>query len=180
MKVRTIGPLLFCVLLVSCSPQPKPQFAYDHAATFANLKTFDWYADPDEDKTTGGGAIVDARWVDEHIKGAVTAELEKKGFRAGAGESAQFFVEYHTRAAGITQRDKYGAYSWWAPYQYVGSQTYRQATLAVDIRDASKKLIWRAWITRTLGTSPEQLDAQIRKYAAELLSHFPPSEAAKS
>ena len=178
MKSLKISPLLLlAAILLSCSPRPRPQSAYDHAATFSNLKTFDWYADPAEDKGVGA-AVVDTRWVDEHVKAAVTEELGKKGLRPAKGAAPDFFVDYHTRAAGISQRDKYGAYTWWSPYTYVGSETRRQATLALDVRDAEKKLIWRGWITVTVGTSPEEIDRQVRKYVGELLSDFPPGTAA--
>ena len=169
--------LLLAAIPLSCSPKPRPQSAYDHAASFSSLKNFDWYADPAEDKGVGA-AVVDTRWVDEHVKAAVTAELEKKGLRPAAGAPPDFFVDYHTRAAGISQRDKYGAYTWWSPYTYVGSETRKQATLALDVRDAEKKLIWRGWITVTVGTSPEEIDRQVRKYVGELLSDFPPGTAA--
>ena len=178
MKSRKLSLLLLLAAFpLSCSPRPRPQSAYDHAASFSNLKTFDWYADPAEDKGVGG-AVVDTRWVDEHVKAAVTEELGKKGLRPAKGAAPDFFVDYHTRAAGISQRDKYGMYTWWSPYTYVGSETRKQATLALDVRDAEKKLIWRAWITATVGTSPEEIYRQVRKSVGELLSDFPPGMAA--
>jgi len=173
-------PALFVLAgaVFSCSPAPKPQFAYDRSVSFANLKTFDWYADPAEDKTIGA-TVVDTRWFEEHLKSAVSAELERKGLRPASGAAPDFYVDYHTRAAGIQQRDKYGLYSWWGPYNYIGTETAKQGTLALDVRDAEKKLIWRGAITVTVGSSPEEIDRQIRKYVGELFANYPPEAAGK-
>ncbi len=178
-KRSHILPALFLAgAILSCTPAPRPDFAYDHAANFTNLKTFEWYADPSEDKTVGA-TVVDSRWAEEHIKGAITEELGKKGLRPASGASPDFYADYHTRAAGIMQRDKYGLYSWWGFPNYLGSETASQGTLALDVRDPDKKLIWRGAITVTIGTSPEEIDRQLRKYVAELFANFPPAATAK-
>jgi Domain of unknown function (DUF4136) len=180
MKSTRVLPLLWLAAgLLSCSSTPPPQVAYDHAVNFTGFKTFDWWADPSEEKSVGG-AIVDARWVDDHVKAAVVAELEKKGLRPAGSGTPDFYVDYHTRSGGVMERDQYGAYSWWTGMGPIGAQYYKQAILVLDVRDPAKKLVWRGSATETLGQNPEQLDKQIRKLVADLFRDFPPGEAAKS
>ena len=68
---------------LACSSTPPPQASWDHNVSFAGWKTFAWYADPQEDKGIGS-AIVDTRFVDDHVKKDVTALLVKKGFSPAA------------------------------------------------------------------------------------------------
>jgi hypothetical protein len=178
MKSLTIKLLLLvsAAALACSSGNVPPQSSYDHSVSFASLKTFDWHEDPAEEKAPGG-AIVDARFVYEHVQADVNADLTKKGFRNAGGAAADFYVEYHTRMAGVLEKDKYGIYSW-AP---VAAMYYKQGMLVIDIRDSGKKLIWRGWSTRVLGTSPEAIARDISKAVSDILGSFPPSGgAAKS
>jgi len=163
--------LLFAAA-AGCSSAPPPASAYDHSVDFKDLKVFDWYADPAEVKAVGG-AIVDARFVEEHVKAAVDKDLSKRGYRLSSDGSSDFSIEYHTRANGVLERDQYGLYAW-GP---VGAQYFRQGTLVLDIRNAEKTLIWRGWYTLTLGTSPEGIARNIRKAVSKILGRFPPKLA---
>jgi len=174
MKIFRWAPGIFAAALsLACSSVPPPQASWDREADFSSLKTYGWYADPAEDKTVGS-AIVDTRFVEDHVKKNVTAELEKKGFRPAGDAEPDFFVDYHTRSAGIISRDQYGAYSWWAMPTYTGSMTVKQVILAVDFRDRAKKLIWRGWATKEVGSSPEKIAKQIRSAIDQILEKFPP------
>lgn len=168
--------LLALVLLVaatSCTRPPPPEFAYDKAATFANLKTFAWYDGP-EFKYPRGGSVVDGRFIDEHVRKDVDAELTRKGYQKVVGGAPDIFVSYATSADGIVDHDVYGAYSWWSPAIYVSSTYDRMATLTLDVRDRGKKVIWRGAISRTAGQNPEKVGEAIEKAVAELLKNFPP------
>jgi Domain of unknown function (DUF4136) len=176
--MKTLKALLLLPLTavaLACSTTPPPQVAYDRSFSFAGLKTFDWYADPAEEKSVGG-AIVDARWVNDHVKAAVNAELEKKGLRPAGSGTPDFYVDYHTRSGGIAERDQYGVYSWWTGMP-TGANYYKEAILILDVRDAQKKLIWRGSDTKVLGTDPEQLDRQVKSAVATLFRNFPPGVA---
>jgi len=165
---------------LSCSSTPPPQAAWDHNVSFAGWKTFSWYADPQEDKGIGS-AIVDTRFVDDHVKKEVTALLTKKGFQLAAeGAAPDFLVDYHTRANGIVSRDQYGVYSWWSLPTYVGSETYRERTLAIDVRDPARKLVWRGWVSRFVGNSPEAIAKDIRRAVDQIMAPFPPGAATSS
>ncbi len=179
MRLLRIGLALAAAAGLACSTTPPPQAAWDHSVNFSNLKTFEWHEDPAEQKAPGG-AIVDARFVYQHIQKEVVAELGKKGLRPAAEGSADFFVEYHVRAAGVLERDKYGAYSWWSAYNYLGSSYYKENILVLDVRDREKKLIWRGWVSRITGSSPEAIAKDIRKAVGQILAPFPPAAASAS
>jgi hypothetical protein len=173
-RVRTLSLLALTALGLRCSSSKPPQSSWDHAADFASLKTFGWYADPADEKQMSG-AIVDARFLDEHVKKAVGEQLAKKGFRPAAGDDADFYMDYHTRASAVVDRDKYGVYSWWGPVVWAGSEYARENTLVLDVRDSSKKLIWRGWITRFAGRNPEEVARAIDRAVSGMLSSFPPT-----
>jgi hypothetical protein len=179
MRLRRILALVpAAALAAACRTTPPPQAAWDHSIDFSRLKTYEWWEDPEGHKLRGG-AIVDARFVELHIQKEVNALLEKKGFRPAAGGPNDFFVQYHIRAAGMLERDKYGAYSWWSAYNYLGSTYYREAILAIDVRDPDKKLLWRGWVTRVTGRTPEAIARDIRKAVSKVLAPFPPGPDAR-
>jgi uncharacterized protein DUF4136 len=176
--MRILAIALCSAGLAACSTTPPPQIAYDRSINFSRYKTFDWYADPSEEKSVGG-AIVDARWVNDHVKAAITAELANKGIRAADSAPPDFYVDYHTRSGGIAERDQYGVYSWWTGMP-TGTNYYKQAVLILDVRDPQKKLVWRGAETKVLGTDPEQLDRQVKSAVATLFKNFPPGAAPAS
>ncbi|MGH9368789.1 MAG: DUF4136 domain-containing protein [Thermoanaerobaculia bacterium] len=179
MKLPRTGLALAAAAGLACSTTPPPQAAWDHSSDFSNLKTYDWHEDPAEEKSRGG-AIVDARFVFEHIHKEVNGNLEKKGYLPAGSGQPDFYVEYHTRSAGILERDKYGAYSWWSAYNYLGSSYYKENVLVIDVRDREKKLIWRGWVTRITGSNPEAIAKDIRKAVSQILASFPPGAAGKA
>jgi len=173
-KLIALVPLM---ALAACTQAPPPEFAFDKAANFANLKTFAWF-DGEGFQFPRGGSIVDGRFVDENVRRDVEEELARKGYRKDDGGSPDFFVTYHTGSAGVTDRDVYGSYSWWSPVIYVGSAYERNGTLVLDIRDRGHKLIWRGAITRPSGQNPKEVGEAIHEAVTELLQKFPPSATA--
>jgi len=169
---RLLALFLLCGA-IGCTKLPPPEFAYDKNASFATLKTFAWYQGP-EFKYPHGGSVVDGRFVDEHIRKDVEAELGKKGYRKEDGGSPDFFVSYSASADGIVDQDVYGVYTWWSPTIYVATAYDRLATLTLDVRDRSKKLVWRGAVSRTGGQNPEKVGEAIEKAVSLLLTNFPP------
>jgi Domain of unknown function (DUF4136) len=169
--------ILLCLAatLACAGKNPPPDFAYDHTASFANLKTYAWFEDPTWEFPQGN-SIVDGRFVDQHIRQAVNDTLTKKGFAQVDTGSASFFVSYHGGSAGVLSQDKWGVYSWWNVYyvDYAGTKYRKQSNLVLDIRDDKYKLIWRGGRTALIGTNPEQLKKDIDKAVALLLAQFPP------
>jgi hypothetical protein len=178
MKALRLAAVMAAAAVVACHSTPPPQAAWDHNVSFSGWKTFGWYADPQEDKGIGS-AIVDTRFVDDHVKKDVTALLVKKGFHPAAADATpDFLLDYHTRANGIVSRDQYGVYTWWSLPTYIGSETYRERTLAIDIRDPAKKLVWRGWVSKFVGNSPEAIAKDIRRAVDQILGPFPPPPGA--
>jgi hypothetical protein len=157
---------------------PPPQFAWDKTATFANMKTFAWYDGPPF-VYPGGGGMVDGRFIDEHVRRAVERELARKGYTKTDGGSPDFWVTYATSPEGIVSQDKWGSYNYWSNTITVSTVYEKEGTLALDIRDPGKKLVWRGVKTGTIGRNPEQLADKIEESVARLLQNFPPTEPAR-
>ena len=170
-----VAPLLVLSAALACAHKnPPPDFAYDHAASFANLSTYAWYDDPAW-KMPQGNSIVDGQFIDRHVREDVDATLSKKGYRRIEGGDPSFFVAYHTDAAGVLSQDKYGVYNWWAGYaNYYGTKYQKQGMLALDVRNARKELVWRGTRTVLVGTNPEALANDIDGAVSLLLAEFPP------
>ena len=180
MRVKSLCCLLTAVALACAHSNPPPDFAFDHTARFANLKTYAWYEDPAWEMPRGG-SIVDGRFIDEHVRQAVDENLKRKGLEKAEGGETSIYVGYHTDGAGVLSQDKFGVYTWWswAYVGYAGTKYRKQGTLVLDIRDGQKKLIWRGARTAMIGTNPEELARDIDRAVRLLLSEFPPSQEAK-
>ena len=171
-KTLGIAVLAATAAALACKSLPPAQAQWDPKADFSRLKTFAWSTDPKEDKGVGS-SIVDPRWVNDHVQGAVDAELTKKGYRKVA-EGADFLLDYHTQPGAVLSQDRWGYYSWYSPAIYAGTVTRREATLAIDVRDKGMRLIWRGGVTKLAGSTPEKLDSQIKDAIAEVMAKFPP------
>lgn len=169
--------LALCVALACAHKNPPPDFAYDHTASFAGLKTYAWFDDPNF-VMPHGNSIVDGQFVDRNIREAVNKTLQKKGYEK-VETGASFYVAYNGGSAGTLSQDKWGTYSWWSSYYVNYETTFRkQSTLVLDVRDSQKKLIWRGGRTALIGTNPEQLAGDIDKAVTLLLAEFPPQPGA--
>jgi hypothetical protein len=154
---------------------PPPDFAYDHATSFANLQTYAWFVDPAW-KIPQGNSIVDGQFIDRNVRQDVDAVLQKKGYRKIESGDPSFFVAYHTDAAGVLSQDKYGVYNWWSwsYVGYAGTEYQKRGMLVLDVRDSRKELVWRGARTAALGSNPEALARDIDAAVALLLAEFPP------
>ncbi len=161
--------------LACAHKNPPPDFAYDHAASFAGLKTYAWFEDPTWEMPRGN-SIVDGQFIDRNVRQSVDASLAKKGFVKVDNGGASFYVSYHGSNAGVLSQDKYGVYNWWSwgYIGYTGTKYQKQSTLVLDVRDAQKKLIWRGARTAMIGTNPEELAKDIDRAVALLIGEFPP------
>jgi hypothetical protein len=166
-------PCALTAALAFCAGKPEITFAWDRAASFANLKTYAWYADP-KFQMPHGGSIVDGRFVDERVREAVERDLAKKGYTKGREGSADLYVSYATSAEGVASQDKFGSYDWWTMTIYVGGKYQKKGSLTLDIRDRGQKLIWRGAKAAILGTNPEKVGRDIDDAVSDLLAKFPP------
>jgi hypothetical protein len=194
---RTAILLLLCAVLTAGKKSPAPDPAYDPAANFALPKSYAWIEGPAGSKSEGN-SIVDARFVDRHVRAAVEANLGKKGF-AKVATDPSFYVAYRESAAGGQSQNKWEvppSYAIDEPWLQAGSITqptpnpafvadsgtrYRKrSTLVLDILDSRKKLIWRGSRTSNTGTNPDELAKGIDHAVARLLEKFPPRTAGKA
>src|SRR5215831_5088106 len=175
-----LGMKRFAILLAVAAAEaactagkPSIQFAWDHTATFAGVKTFAWYDGPPFQYPHGGG-MVDGRFIDEHVRKAVEKELGKKGYVKSGGGQPDIFVTYATSPDGVVSQDKWGAYDTWTNTIYITTQYEKEGTLVLDIRNSGMKLVWRGAYSGMIGRNPEQLADKIDSSVSTLLAKFPP------
>ncbi|HEY3204641.1 MAG TPA: DUF4136 domain-containing protein [Thermoanaerobaculia bacterium] len=167
---------LFCV-----GTHPAPRFAWDSKADFAAIKSFAWYSDPSF-RMPHADSIVDGPFLDEHIRKAIAANLEKKGYRKAEAGKPDIFASYRTGQDGVASQDEWGVYDWWwfPLYVYEGSDYEKERLLTIDVRDSGRKLVWRGQISRLEGTNPDAVAREIDRTVADLLAKFPPAPGAVS
>jgi hypothetical protein len=179
-KLFRNGALILALAAASgCAHKnPPPDFAYDHATSFANLTTYAWFDDPTWTMPQGN-SIVDGQFIDRNVRQAVDASLQKKGYRKLEGGEPTFYVAYHPNAAGVLSQDKWGVYNWWSwsYVGYAGTKWQKQGNLVLDVRDSRKALVWRGARTAMIGSNPEELKKDIDAAVALLLAEFPPQPA---
>jgi hypothetical protein len=171
--------LLFSILAASAlaaacaGTHPPPQFVYDHKARFTGLSTFAWYEDPSF-TIPHGDSIIDGRFIDQHVRSAVDADLARKGFQKVTGGNATMYVAYRTGDTGVASEDKDPNYEWLTGYS-VSTMYEKERSITIDIRDHAKKLIWRGGVTRLEGSNPDAAGRELDREIGTLLDKFPPS-----
>jgi len=196
--LRRSAIALLCAASACAAKSPPPEFAYDHAVSFAGLVSFAWFDDPSW-LPPGGNSVVDGPFIDRSVRQAVDEDLSKKGF-AKVDADPSFYVSYHEGSGAGLSQDKWepptervrldgsGLYigDGAAPYTnpaFVsdsGTKYQRRSTLVLDIRDSRKKLIWRGSRTTEMGTNPDELAKHLDRAVASLLARFPPGAGVRT
>lgn len=179
--MKTIFRSLAAALVLSvlaCAGKPTINFSYDRSASFAGLKTYAWYDDPNF-QMPGGFSIVDGQFVDRHVREAIESELAKRGYVKSQSGEADVYVSYSTNPAGVVSQDKFGRYGWWQPIQTSGTKYRKEGSLVIDIRNREHRLVWRGFKQAILGTNPEAIARDIDDAVKDLLGEFPPKEPKK-
>jgi hypothetical protein len=188
MKQGTAAALIAALLASACSGISVNQ-DWNPATDFSGFRTWDWMPEPNR---PSGDPRADSEIVDQRIRGAIEAGLQRKGFsKADAGEP-DFRVGYQIvlddRVDFETVNDYWGSY-WGYGGIYGGyygpavgttrtySREYTLGTLVLDFFDvASRELVWRGAAQGELRqyTDPvkkqERADLVVRK----ILDQFPP------
>jgi hypothetical protein len=160
------------------------RYNFDKTADFASFKTFKWVA------IKGGKHVNDI--VDQQIRAAIEAELAVKGLVRTDADNADLYIGY--QAAVDTEKQVntfdtgwgYGP-GWYGPGWYGGggmsSSTSTTSTIyvgqiIVDIyQAASKNLIWRGMVSKTLDAKakPDKQQKNLAKAMDKLFKkNYPP------
>jgi hypothetical protein len=120
--------------------------------------------------------------VDQQIKQAIDAQLERKGLTKTTEDTADMLVGYQVAVDQEKQWNTYGSGIGWGMGGGMGtatSSTINVGTLVLDMYDPSaKQLIWTGRATKTLepSKSPEKNQERLDKAAEKLLKDFPPRQ----
>ncbi len=176
--------VLTAFLAIGASAQDV-RFNFDRGTDFSKYKTYKWVTVKD--------AVQLSQLADGQLKGAVEAELSKKGL-VKTDKDADLLIAYQ---AAITQEKEFSSYStgmgpgWgygagWGYGGYGGMQssmttgqttTIHVGTVAFDLYDSAKqKLIWRGEASKTLnmGAKPDKVQKNLNKAMAKLFKNYPP------
>lgn len=168
---------------------------YDKAAPFAQYKTFKWY----QEKPTArpDSAYKYDTFLDQRIKKAVEAQLNKKGFRLATG-MADVLIAYDAKV--VTRQEVnnnyafapgfgYG-YSYWYGYRYNYGYSrfsqppmlidqYKDGSIIIDMIDAKdNQLIWRGWGQMEV-LNQNISEAEVTKIVTSILAKYPPGSEKK-
>jgi len=152
---------------------------YEPGTDFSSLRQYAWLW-PAQPPT--GDPRIDNPLLDARLRGAIDAELARRGVVKVASEAADFLVAYQVAVQNKTDVQtiyrSYGRAGWGG----AGSvdtvvQQYDEGTLWVDfLRPSSGELLWRGSARTRLREqrSPEARDAYVKEIVAQLLAQYPP------
>lgn len=174
---RFLIPLAAVMFTACAAPTPTIRSQTDPGANFGAYRTFGYF-----DEIPGQQAPY-ASFVDQHIKSAITREMEARGYRKEA--DGQLLINFHreskdkvkvTQSAVPTGYYGYrrGFYNWGAGTAVTTDvQNYSEGTLIIDVVDGgAKKLLWQsvavARITKDAQNNPEAtIDGAVKQMFAE-------------
>lgn len=158
---------------------------FDHAVNFRAFKTWAWYPQQPNDTEGGPSAGRYESFLDQRIRTAVAAEMNKKGLTEVATDKApDVYVAYSTRVEDKQQASPfYNGYGmpYGYGYGYYGRNyqpvtQYKAGTVIIDIVDARRKeLAWR-------GTGQAQVDQntisepEAFRIVGGILNAYPPQD----
>ena len=144
---------------------------YDHAANFANYKTYSW-------------AKVETKsplWQDR-VQSAVDGQLAAKGWTKveSGGDAAVVAIGTNQQKQQLNTYYTGGAWRFGGGMATSNTTTYTVGTLVVDIFDAkSKQLIWRGTAGDTMNDKAEKNEKILTKAVEKLFQKFPPGADTK-
>ena len=178
-----LGVFLFWVTSANAQNQ-SVMYNFDHEADFSKYKTYRWVSIKSAD--LGNFQL------QEQIKGALEAELQKKGLTKIENGTADLDIGCQGAVSTETkyttyEEDEYGQ-GWGDGWQgrmvatrpSQSKYTIYIGQLALDMYDdARKKIVWRAVASKTIDpkASPQQQKKKIARAAFMLLEDYPPSKS---
>lgn len=174
------------ILISACTPYTI-KYDYDPGATFASVKTFDWFKAKKERQGDAPPRL--AEFTDRRVRVAVEKELAAKGMTkettADPDVVLDYFPVYRNRAyrthtsVGVGGGWGYG-WGWRTRVGTTQTHHYKEGTIVLQVVDfKSNKLIWEGVAEGALtdvNSSPEDAEEAIGRAVKDLLSNFPPSK----
>lgn len=174
MSIRTISALLFgAAVLIGCGPTLQVRTDFDHAARFAQYRSFQM----GEGRVIEKGTVSDNTIVKDRVDAAIRGGLAARGFVPSA-DHADLIARFAIGARTVRELEGVGyplAVGVWGAYpEDFWVAEHPEGTLVIDLVDArSQKLVWRAYCTAQGSGMADP--AFIQKAVNRALEHFPPA-----
>lgn len=190
-KLNWIIAVFSLLWLSGCANQPNVETDHQADYEFSSLKVFK-VAETKQDSKEN---ILISPFTLSHIHTALEGELAKRYQQAKGDVKPDFVVTYHVvveeKIDPRSYDDLYG-YGFYGrgyyryPYPFfhgpgAGLRVYNQGSLIIDIVDAkTEKPIWRGVSEKRLsrGMAPQQQRELLSRAVAEVMTFFPPVQAA--
>lgn len=165
---RTLTIALLVMALTTAVFADHVSIDYDHAANFAQIKTYSW------SKVETANSLWDAR-----VKDAVDKELAAKGWTqvpSGGDVSLVAVEKTSVHQQYDTFYNGFGGWRWGG----IGEETttvdhYRVGTLVVSMfENDSKHLVWRGTSSSDLSGNPDKNTKNLDKDVEKMFKKFPP------
>jgi hypothetical protein len=184
MKALSTKTILLGLCIGGLAVAQDVRFNFDPSADFGKYKTYRWAQHPDSKQ-------VDQLTL-KQLGAAFDAELAKKGLQRVEGDGPSDLVIVYQLATGQEKQltsfsSDFGYGPGWRGGWYGGgmgssmttatTSTITTGAVALDMYDAAtKKLIWRGAVSKTLDpkAKPEKQQKNMAKAAAKLMKKYPP------
>jgi hypothetical protein len=169
--LRTCILFGFFLLLPTILSAQKVTTDFDHAANFAQYKTFMWIREPRMRDPLMRRRVIDA------INGQLTAkglQLVTEGADVGIIANGAT-TEEHTLDTFYSGFGGWGWRGWGGGVATTIPESYTVGTLIVDLFDTrTKQVVWRGTATETLPDKPEKTAEKLNKAIEKMFNKFPP------
>jgi hypothetical protein len=170
------------IVLAGTAMAQDVRYNYDKEADFTKYKTYKWVEIKTSDKD---------EMVDNQIRAAIEAELNRKGMTKTDAEKADLYIGYQVAITTEKQVNTFssdfgygGGWGYYRGYGGMGSSTSTATTstlyigaLQLDFYEVpGKKTVFRAVGTKTIDTKakPEKRQKNLAKAIQKMLKEYPP------
>ena len=168
---------LFCFTLAAVAQDVT--YNFDQSADFSKFRTYKWVR-------IGEGNMHPDQLVDQQIRGAIDAELAKKGLTKTEDDKATLYIGYQLAVGQERQVNSYstGGYGW--GYGARGRRNADHISHHFDnqhrdprpryVNPDPKQLVWRGKASKTLddNAKPEKRQKNLAKAMQKMLKNYPP------
>jgi hypothetical protein len=176
-QARWISALLFVLLAVLSSVTAhaaKIGARYERDADFSGLATYAWRLHlerPADSPLAVGGEL------DTLIRGIITEELERRGFRLAGEETPDFEISYDAFVETLVdhpamRKEIVPGVAWVIEGDY---RSWEEGSLYIWVyRYGGKHPLWTSWVTKNLAEPEEAPNPQkLRRAVRKMLRRFP-------